>query len=156
QFVSDVAAIANPIRTVVANAPKLVDPLLTQLKGAQLLAAELNALGPAVTLDMPAGELQTEISASGFAEFQPPADAASNDSAEPVLSAQAYPTALVFQGPDNSDNTLSLNFQDLPRLADGTSAIKTIVYHGGSGGFNTLKVEGGRFQKEAYYATGPD
>jgi hypothetical protein len=73
----------------------------------------------------------------------------------PSFVSQSMPTTLVFQGPANSDNTLVLNLATLPHNADGSSAVKTVVFHGGQGGFNTLKVAGGKFEKESYHATGP-
>ena len=54
------AGLNRAIAKQLSPAPALVDPLLTQLTGQALLTAEENAVGPAVTIDMPAGELQAE------------------------------------------------------------------------------------------------
>ena len=66
------------------------------------------------------------------------------------------PDAVVFQGTDNVNDTLSLDLGSLPRLDDGTLTTKTIVYNGGAGGYDTLKLSGGSFQSVTYVPTGRD
>jgi len=161
------AATAQPAQTGAIAAPTLDDRLLTQLKRQQLLAAELAQVDSAESITLPAGEFETGLGTADVADLQSMAEASFvgpipatgylDDYIPPSFMSAATPTTLVFQGQMNSDNTLSLNLANLPRNTDGTSQIRTIVFHGGTlGRDNTLKLAGGRFQRERYYATGPD
>ena len=64
--------------------------------------------------------------------------------------------ALVVQGRDQIDDTLSLDFTTLPRDAWGSLLINKIIYNGGQGGFDTLRLDGGTFQTVTYRPTGKD
>jgi Ca2+-binding RTX toxin-like protein len=60
-----------------------------------------------------------------------------------------------FVGQDDVDDSLTLNLDQLPRLADGKFALDTIVYHGGERGFDTLYLEG-TFDTLIYRPVGTD
>ena len=50
----------------------------------------------------------------------------------------------------------SLDLSTLPRTPDGKSVVKTIVYNGGAGAFDSMTVSGGQFKSVVYTATGKD
>ena len=165
--------------------PRVMMTATAQARVSPLLAAALADVGPATTYSFAGGQLKVSFDSSGCAVAQPAAigdttasqvpsgslsgtqtlDGSatgsgdpSSDSGSPDQNATTLPASsvLVFQGQNGVDNTLSLDLANLPHLADGSSAITTIVYNGGSGGYNTLDVTGGRFRRESYKATGPD
>ena len=111
-------------------------------------------LSTAPTIDLPSGEYDTSVSAlassSVTASMHSMAGPSEFDTSAPSSS------TVVFQGQDDVDNTLSLNLDDLPRNADGSLVINTVVYNGGAGGYDTLRVTGGTFDKEIYTPTGRD
>lgn len=137
-----------------------------QLSGSQLLTAALAEVGPATTVDLSGGNYQTDLAAYssvlasraqvGFVGPIPADGFLPYDYSPPQATVAVAPTALVFNGADNVNDTLSLDLTDLPRNSDGSLAVNTIVYNGGAGGYDTLKLSGGSFTKTTYVATGKD
>src|SRR5205814_10568242 len=107
----------------------------------------------ALVINTPAGEFQTAIGSADVDQLKAtaaaifvgpiPVEGYLDDYTPPAFVSPAMPTAIEFDGPAGSDNTLDLDLSTLPHNADGSSAIKTVVFHGGTLGFNnTLKVSG--------------
>ncbi len=124
-------------------------PILPALGG--LLATAMAHVNLASTIDLSGGACSAGFDSTGHLDVMQDATPTSSD----VVTMPAQSTVL-FQGRDNIDDQLSLDLGTLPRLADGSSAIKTIVYNGGAGGYDTLVLKGGSFQSGSYIATGPD
>jgi Ca2+-binding RTX toxin-like protein len=130
------------------------------------LNAALAKVGPALTISLPSGDYATGLAPSDVTDLQS-ASAASfvgpmpepgflEDYTPPLFDSGTTPSALIFNGADNVDNTLNLDLSTLPRNEDGSLQISTIVYNGGAGGFDTAKISGGKFKSEVYVPTGKD
>ncbi len=60
------------------------------------------------------------------------------------------PSVVEINGKDLINDTLQLDLSIVP------PSLRTIIYNGGAGGFDTLVVNGGTFKSEVYTAAGPD
>jgi Ca2+-binding RTX toxin-like protein len=118
--------------------------------------ATQSILDAATTIDLPTGDFDTSVSALASTSMGTGTLSAMGPSGMDLSPPSASSSTVVFQGQDDVNNTLSLNLDDLPRLADGSLAIGTVVYNGGAGGYDTLRVTGGNFTKEIYTPTGRD
>jgi Ca2+-binding RTX toxin-like protein len=142
------------------------DPTLAGLTGTALLNAELTKVNSALTIRLPSGDYQTGLAEGDLAALQSaaaenfvgpiPEPGFLDGYTPPAFMSADLPSAIVFSGADNVDNTLDPNLAALPRNEDGSLVTKTIVYNGGARGFDSLNLSGGSFQHTTYIATGTD
>jgi Ca2+-binding RTX toxin-like protein len=142
------------------------NPTFAGLTGTALLNAALAKVGPALTINLPSGDYATGLASSDVADLQAtvaatfvgpiPEPGFLEGYTPPMFASEATPSALIFNGADNVDNTLELDLSTLPRNEDGSLQVSTIVYNGGAGGFDTAKISGGKFKSEVYVPTGKD
>src|SRR5262245_1046409 len=97
-----------------------------------LLANKIADAGAREGFVLSPGETQLTLDTYGRVRL------ATEENPNPQPSEMPMPTTVVFFGENNADDTLNI---DMGTLAD--SPIKTVIYHGGSAGYDTLKLFGG-------------
>ena len=160
KLTSQAPAATSGLSTVTGSAGARLSP-------AQLLDAALSNVGTSTAFNLSGGEFDASFDTSGRLSLAAlPSGADQNEGIQApglpslgrnnVASLPLTASALVFQGQDNVNDTLSLDLTNLPRDAAGSFALNTVVYNGGVGGWDTLIVTGGSFQAEIYHPTGKD
>jgi hypothetical protein len=129
------------------------------ISGADFLAAALSQADTldAATYSLTGGAKQTSWSQSpGPVPLPSPSMGEGSGVRLPTLDLRQLPEpqTLMFNGVDGVDDSLSLNLDTLPTDAAGHSTVKTSVYNGGAGAFDSMIVTGGHFKNVTYIPTG--